>query len=200
MPTQDNATPAGEAGTQDQHELNLSGIIQEAIQRAYAQRDPETSGLRNELAQERRKREQMEKRLNELVEENRRAKELAEQAERFSTVKSELQRLGVTKVELAFRAVKDDIFRGEDGRICAKNDEGQAVPFSEYLSQWVTANPEFRPARIAGGSGSSASRGAQAGSSFDLEKIRPGMTAEELERARSEVARVASQMLGNHIG
>ena len=31
-------------------------------------------------------------------------------------------------------------------------------------------------------------------SSFDMDKIRPGMPKEELERARQEIARVAMQM------
>ncbi len=176
-------------------ELNMAQVIQDAVQRAYAQRDPENTGLRNELAQERKKREQMEKRLNELVEENRRSKEMAEQADRFSTIRSELQQLGVAKVEVAFRAVKDDVARGEDGRLYARGDDGASVALRDYLAQWIGANPEFRPARISGGSGAAASRSAAGPPQFEIEKIRPGMSAEDLERARAEVARVASQWL-----
>jgi hypothetical protein len=179
-------------------ELNLAQIIQEAMQKAYAQRDPETSGLRNELSQERRKREQLEKRLNELVEENRQSKQLAEQAERFAAIKSQLQQLGVAKVDLAFRAVKDDINRGEDGRLYVRGEDGSPIAMQEYLTQWVAANPEFKPARIAGGSGASQARSAPAASHFELERIRPGMSAEERERARNEVARVAAQTLAGN--
>jgi hypothetical protein len=51
------------------------------------------------------------------------------------------------------------------------------------------------PARIAGGSGASAGQKSGAGGGFDLDKIRPGMSAEEMERVRQEIARVASQTL-----
>ena len=172
-------------------DLNLAHIIEDALRKAYAERDPETSGLRSELSQERRKREQLEKRLNELVDESRRSKELAEQTERFAGIKAELQQLGVGKVDLAFRAVKDDIVRGDDGRLYGRGDDGGLAPLRDHLAQWVGANPEFKPARIAGGSGASPSRPA-AGGGFDLERIRPGMTAEERQRAMAEVARVAA--------
>ncbi len=193
MDNQTETTPAQPA----HDELNLAQIIQEAIQRANAQRDPETSGLRNELSQERKKREQLEKRLNELIEENRQSKQRAEQAERFSAIKAQLQQLGVAKVELAFRAVRDDISRDEEGRLCAKGEDGAALPLHDFLAQWVAANPEFKPARIAGGSGAGQGRSAAPASHFEMERIRPGMSAEEMERARSEVARVAAQYFGN---
>jgi len=181
----------------ESEKFNLAQVIEQAIQKAYAQRDPENSGLRAELAQERKKREQLEKRLNELVEESRRSKELAEKTERFATIKAELQQLGVGKVELAFRAVKEDIFRSDDGRLYARGEEGTLVPLKDYLAQWVEANSEFRPARIAGGTGSNPPRPSTAADHFELERIRPGMSAEELERARAEVARVAARALGS---
>ena len=53
--------------------------------------------------------------MNELVEENKRSRQQAEEAERGSAIRTELQRLGVAKVDLAFKAVKDDIVRTEDG-------------------------------------------------------------------------------------
>lgn len=176
-------------------DLNLARIIEEAIQKAYAQRDPENSGLRAELTQERKKREQLEKRLNELVEENRHSKELAEQTERFAGIKAELQQLGVGKVDLAFRAVKEDVARGEDGRLYGRGDDGTTVPLRDFLAHWVSANPEFKPARISGGAGASSARSSAPAGSFDLERIRPGMSAEDMERARAEVARVAAQAL-----
>jgi hypothetical protein len=185
---------------QKHEEADLAAIIQEAIQKAYSQRDPETSGLRSELAQERKKREQIEKRVNELIEENRQARQQAEQTERFAAIKAELQQLGVGKVDLAFRAVKDDVVRGEDGRLYARAEDGSLASLREHLHQWVTANPEFQPARIAGGAGAGPSRSASASGGFDLERIRPGMSAEELERARNEVVRVAAQALGQKLG
>jgi hypothetical protein len=124
-----------------------------------------------ELAQERRQRESLEKRV--------------EEAERGSAIRAELQRLGVAKLELAYKAVKDDVPR----------DAGE---MKEFLEQFVGENPELLPARLTGGSG--ASGGARGGSgaatgTVDIEKIRPGMSAEELDRVRQEIARVASQTL-----
>lgn len=182
---------------------DIARIIEETIasfleRTRKSETESSEAALHTELSQERKKREQLEKRVNELVEEGRRAREMAEQAERYAAIKSELQQLGVSKVELAFRAVRDEIFRGEEGKLFARTEEA-AVPLHDYLAQWVSANPEFKPARIAGGTGSSPARSGAAGvSSFELERIRPGMSPEEMERARQEIARVATHALGGH--
>jgi hypothetical protein len=105
--------------------------------------------------------------------------------------------LGVAKVDLAFKAVKDDIVRAEDGRLVA-SDGVDHRPVQDYLRKFVDENPELLPARIPGGSGaSSTTRNAvPAGSSaIDIDKIKPGMSREEMERVRQEVARLASQAL-----
>jgi hypothetical protein len=66
----------------------------------------------------------------------------------------------------------------------------------EYLAQFVQENPELLPARITGGSGmGSAPKIAASGGGIDLDKIRVGMSKEDLEKARQEIARVASQAL-----
>ena len=67
----------------------------------------------------------------------------------------------------------------------------------EYLTSFVNENPEFLPARIAGGSGISATFKAPASGNeaVTLERIRPGMSAEEMQRVREEIVRVASQTL-----
>ena len=72
------------------------------------------------------------------------------------------------------------------------------VGLKEYLTQFVNENPEFLPARNLGGSGAAASSRTLPVTAHpvDLNKIRPGMTAEERERARQEVARIASESLG----
>ena len=122
---------------------------------------------------------------------------MAEEADRSASIRSELQRLGVSKVDLAFKAVKDDIQRTEDGRLVAKTDNGE-LGIKEYLTHFVSENPELLPARMTGGSGASGNqRMSTFSSSFDLDKIRPGMPKEELERARQEIARVALQMTPN---
>jgi hypothetical protein len=96
---------------------------------------------------------------------------------------------------LAFKAVKDDVAKTEDGRLVARGEHGE-VGVREYLSNFVSENPELLPARIPGGSGATGgSRAAQSAPGLDLDKIRPGMSAEDLDRIREEVSRVASQTL-----
>jgi len=147
------------------------------------------------LDEGRRRREAMEKRLNELVEENKRSRRVAAEAERGSAVRAELQRLGVAKIDLAFKAVQDDIKRTEDGRLVVRTDSGEQ-PAREYLESFVSENPEFLPARIAGGTGViSGSKAPENRSAVELEKIRPGMSAEEMQRVREEIVRVASKTL-----
>jgi len=162
-----------------------------AVVEEFVRADPARQA---ELVEERKRRESLEQRVNELVAENQRSRAAAEEAERSASIRTELQRLGVTKVELAYKAVKDDVYRGEDGRILAQG----GAELREYLEQFVGENPELLPARLAGGSGTSQSgleRFANETGGVDLGKIRPGMDAEELERARQEVARVAAQTL-----
>jgi hypothetical protein len=111
-------------------------------------------------------------------------------------VRAELQRLGVAKIDLAFKAVQDGIVRTEDGRLLARTEAGE-TPIKDYLAAFVTENPEFLPARIAGGTGMTATLKAPGGGreSVDLERIRPGMSADEMQRVRDEIVRVASQTL-----
>jgi hypothetical protein len=170
----------------------IRGAIEEYIRAEHTHAEP---GYRTELIEERKRREVLEKRVKELATENERSRAAAERAERDSILRAELQRLGVTKVDLAFRAVKDDIQRTPDGRIVAQSGEGE-VGLRDYLSRFVNENPELLPARIAGGSGmETLPRPSISGGAIDLERINPGMAPEELQRARQEVARLASQTL-----
>ncbi len=178
-------------------ESNVRDIVRAAIQEftrsEVARQEP---AYKAELVDERKRREQLEQRVNQLAEEARKSQVIAEQAERESILRAELQRLGVAKVDLAFKAVRDEISRGEDGRLVAKGEHGE-MPAKEYLKQFVADNPELLPSRIAGGSGATASgRAAPAASNgIDLDKLRPGMNPEELERFREEISRVATQTL-----
>lgn len=148
-----------------------------------------------ELTEERKRRESLEKRVNELVEENKRSRAAADEADRASHIRAELQRLGVQKVDLAFRVVKDDIRRTEGGDLVARTSDGEQS-VKEYLSTFVSQNPEFLPPRMAGGSGSSpAKKESSNGMAIDIERIRPGMSQEELQRVRDQIALVASQTL-----
>jgi hypothetical protein len=167
--------------------------IQEFVQAEQRKAEP---AYKAELQEERKRRESLEGRLNQLVEENRKARAMADEADRNSQIRGELQRLGVAKLELAFRAVKDDIVRTDDGRLQARGPEGKTL--QEYLAGFVQENPELLPARITGGSGAqhpvrSAPQGISGG--IEMDKIKPGMSKEDNDRVRQEIAKLASQML-----
>ena len=106
------------------------------------------------------------------AEQEQRSRRVAEEAERSSTVRAEVQRLGVAKLDLAFKAVQDAVVRAEDGRLVAKTDAGE-TSVKDYLAAFVAENPEFLPARIAGGSGLSATLKAPGASreTVDLELV-----------------------------
>jgi hypothetical protein len=172
---------------------DVRGIVQAVIQEfVKAEQSKVEPAYKTELVEERRRRESLEQRVNELVAENERSRQKAEEAERSTAIRAELQKLGVAKVELAYRAVKDEIQRGDDGRLTAQD----GAELRDYLTRFVGENPELLPARLTGGSGASAAQRTAAGQgTVDIDKIRPGMSAEDMERARQEIARVASQAL-----
>ncbi len=188
------------SGTPVEKPADVRSLIREAIEE-YTRREASKAepAYKNELAEERKRREQLERRVNELVQENARSRQMAEEADRNAAVRAELQRLGVAKVDLAFKAVRDEVKRSEDGRLVAQGDGG-TVSLREYLTEFVSENPEFLPARNLGGSGATSGprTPVPASSTVDLDKIRPGMSPEELEKARQEIARIASQALGGH--
>lgn len=177
---------------------NVQTIVQQAIdeymRQESARREP---AYKTELQEEKRRREQMEKRINELVEENRRSRAEAEEAQRSAAIRTELQKLGVTKVDLAYKVVQEEITRSTDGRLVARGDNGEQS-VTEFLTDFVQSNPEFLPARIPGGTGMNGVHRTPAQgspSTVDLDKISPTMSKEELERVRQEILRVASQSL-----
>lgn len=175
---------------------NVREVIRQVVEEfVSAEQHKAEPAYQAELQDERRRRESLEARLNQLVEENKRARAAAEEADRSSQIRSELQRLGVAKIDLAFRAVKDDIIRTENGQLQAKGSHGK--PLQEYLASFVQENPELLPARITGGSGAhSPLRGPSDGTpGIEIEKIKPGMNKEDLERVRKEISRLASQAL-----
>jgi hypothetical protein len=170
----------------------IRGVIEEFVQAEQVKAEP---AYKAELLEERKRREDLEKRVNDLVQENHRSRQMADEAERSSSIRTELQRLGVAKVDLAYRAVKDDIQRRDDGQLIARSGPGE-VSLRDYLAQFVQENPELLPARMTGGSGmGSGPKAATNTGGLDLDKIRPGMSPEELEKVRQEVSRVANQAL-----
>lgn len=182
------ATPAPAGG-------DMRGVIREVIgEYLQLQKAKSEPAYKAELQEERRKREQLEQRMNELARENEQARRRAEEAERSTAIRGELQKLGVAKVDLAFKAVKDEIVRDEQGRLVAKDASGQ-TEMKEYLAKFVQENPELLPARVSGGSGATlGGRAANQGpAALDLDRIKPGMDPEELDRLRREIAKVANK-------
>jgi len=169
----------------------IRGVIEEFVQFEQIKSEP---AYKAELLDERKRREELERRLNVLVQENERNKQVAEEVERGASIRSELQRLGVAKVDLAYRAVKDDIQRGDGGTLVARSSQG-TIPVREFLAQFVQENPELLPARIAGGSGMGSGPKLAPSGGLDLDKIRPGMSPEDLDKVRQEVSRLANQAL-----
>ena len=191
MPEEGSKTRVQEQGLSDPE---IRRIVRDSIEE-YTKRMTEEKEplMKAALAEERRRREQLEGRVNELLEENNRHRKMMEQADRLSTIKSELQQLGVKKADLALRLVQDEVFRGEDGQLYGRGEQG-AVGLKEFLAEFVTENPEFLPARMAGGSGASGGhRQGGEGGSFDLNRIRPGMSEEDKERVRREIAQAAGK-------
>lgn len=165
-----------------EEQADIRTVVREAMEEFF----------KGEHAEERKQRESLEQRVNELVTENQKARATAEETDRGAAVRAELQKHGVAKLDLAYRAVKDEIHRSEDGRLVARG----GAEMRDYVTQFVNENPELLPARLTGGSGASAGqRNTQSEMRVDLDRIRPGMDPEELERVRQEIARVASQTL-----
>jgi len=174
--------------------VDVGMIVQQAVdeymRRDTARREP---AYKAELQEERRRREQLEKRVNELVEENKRSRAVADEAQRSANIRAELQKLGVTKVDLAYKAVQDAIGRAEDGHLVAHGEHGEQ-PIVEFLTSFVQENPEFLPARIAGGTGMTGTQKMPHGNGagVDLDRISPLMSKDELDGVRREILRVVS--------
>ena len=176
---------------------DLKEIVRQAFQEfVHSENSKAEPAYKTELQDERKKRESLEARLNLLVEENKKSRAMAEEADRNSQIRIELQRLGISKVDLAFKAIKDDIMRSEDGKLLSKGPEPKSL--QDYLSTFVQENPELLPARIAGGSGAKASvrnASSESGAGVELDKIKPGMKKEDLDQVRQEIARIAQQAI-----
>ena len=87
----------------DEAQADIRGVVKTVIEEFLrAQQESAEPGYKTELAEERTRRESLEQRVNELVAEGGRARTEA-------TIRTELQRLGVVKIDLAYKAVKDDL-------------------------------------------------------------------------------------------
>ena len=108
--------------------IDIQAIVRQAIQEfVNSEQAKSEPAHKAELQEERKRREQLERRLNELVEENKRSRQWRRRRSASSAVRAELQRLGVAKIDLAFKAVQDGIVRTEDGRLVARGETGETA-------------------------------------------------------------------------
>jgi hypothetical protein len=177
--------------------VEVRNIVRQAIEEFVRSEQRQAEPVyKAELQEERKRRESLEARVNQLVEENKRARAAADEADRHAQIGAELQRSGISKIDLAFKAIRDKIVRTDDGRLQAKGQDGKSL--QEFISSFVQENPELLPARISGGSGAQ-SPGRQHSQAetpaISLESIRPGMNKDELEKVREHISKLASQAL-----
>jgi hypothetical protein len=172
---------------------DIRSVVQEAVQEflRFKQQESEPAH-RAELQEERRRREQLEVQVKELLQKARESEAEVARARMASAVREELQKRGVTKVDLAFRVIKDDIRQSDHGEYVARSRDGE-VPLQEFVKRFVDENPEFLPPRITGGSGSSGIGAEPTSARFDLDAIRPGMSEEERRQVHATIANLASQ-------
>src|SRR5260370_22674411 len=103
---EDDKTKIGAGDGHGELRSVIRSVIDEFMHAEQVKTEP---AYKTELIEERRRREQLEQRVNELASENKHNKQIAEEAEKQAAVRTELQRLGVAKVDLAFLAVRDEV-------------------------------------------------------------------------------------------
>ena len=114
--------------------------------------DNEGRDVSADLAAERERRLELERRIREIEEQGRRMQQEREEADRLGRIREGLAERGVRKTDLAVRILRDDVRRGPNGELLADRD-GRPASLDEYLDRFVAENPEFLPPRIPGGSG-----------------------------------------------
>ena len=163
----------------------VAQAISEYMSQDTARREP---ALKAELDEERKQRGILEKRLNEMAEENKKARATAAEAERATAIRTQLQKLGVAKIDLAYKVVQAEITRNDDGTMMAG-----AKTLSEVLEEFVKENPELLPARAAGGDREQR-QAPQPRKEVDIDTIGPASSREDLERVREKIVEVSSKL------
>ena len=90
--------------------VEVRNIVRQAIEEFVRSEQRQAEPVyKAELQEERKRRESLEARVNQLVEENKRARAAADEADRHTQIRAELQRSGISKIDLAFKAIRDEI-------------------------------------------------------------------------------------------
>lgn len=130
----------------------------------------------------------LEKQVADLKAENDKRADDLKREKRNTTLTTELGKLGIQpdRLKSAMRAVDPDIKFSEDGSLVGDDD----TPVTEYLANWIKSNDHFLPPRQTGGAGASGGGRPRGEKPPQLEDIRPGMKAEDLERVRQQISNV----------
>ena len=124
------------------NEEEIRVIVRAAVEEyAGGERIRQEESVQAELSQERQLRETLQKQVESLVGEGVQLKSAADEAERTLAIRTELQRLGIRNVDLAYRAVRDDVRRSEDGKYVGAS--GQEL--AEYLRKFASRTRQISP-------------------------------------------------------
>jgi len=96
-----------------------------------------------------------------------------------------LKHVPADRVEAALRIFGPDVKYAEDGNIVGGTDD---APLKDFVEATIKNHEYLLPARQVGGAG--ATNGGRRQEAVGLEDIKPGMKADDLTRARAEIANV----------
>lgn len=114
--------------------------------------------------------------------------------EQNAILRTELGKLGVAaeRVDAAMRIFGPDVKRAQDGSLVGGADE---VPLAEWLGETMKGHQYLLPPKDVGGAGTRPGGVHASTKPVDIDSIRPGMSADDLARARAEIARVATETM-----
>lgn len=149
--------------------------------------DPKTGKVDPEVAK---LRKQLEKQAADLASEKAERQKTAEAAlekERQSMIRQEIAKHGLAdhSVDDAYRYFRDEIKRDESGELVGP----EGIPFGEFISTTVSKRANWLPPRDVDGTGAKNSPGGRGTPApFDLNNIKPGMSAEDRARALAAIS------------
>jgi len=143
--------PQQAAQTGEAHSEGAQGEGQQQGAQAHAKPDPAVAALQRQLADLRTERE-ADKLASEKV------KLAAELKERNADIKSALGKYKLNSVDAAFRIVRDDVTRGEDGELY-----GGDLPLDQYLADVIKKNQYLLQPEPTTGAGARAGNGRGSG-------------------------------------
>lgn len=153
--------------------------------------DPTVRKLQEDLEKTQRLAAKLGKQVEESERKQQESASKAEQTERFSAIRTSLQNAGANpkKIELAFRAVKDDVVRTEDGALIVKGvgKDKEDQPLDTFVAGFLKDNPEFLPPRGVTGSGQQQGGEQHRQGEVDSDSIKPGMSEKDQASAAAAI-------------